>query len=196
MSKVGKAQLKDLEAQFHELLRLYERPESKREQHVSMLIDLINFGDAIGRNDDGPYHLLNATVKDAAIDFANERLTKYLFHDNKWLKFLEVSEQHKIMHAFKTIASLGTSLFDMDLALSSAEAPDEFDDDEISATPSEIVEKYYGIFCEYDSALQQFIDTVPKPSPTYELVKAHRECEGLAMSDTWKKVAQKFGVNL
>ncbi|CAG5140992.1 uncharacterized protein ALTATR162_LOCUS824 [Alternaria atra] len=196
MSKVGKAQLKDLEAQFHELLRLYERPESKREQHVSMLIDLINFGDAIGRNDDGPYHLLNAIVKDAAIDFANERLTKYLFHDNKWLKFLEVSEQHKIMQAFKTIASLGTSLFDMDLALSSAEAPDEFDDDEISATPSEIVEKYYRIFCEYDSALQQFLDAVPKPSPTYGLVKAHRECEGLAMSDTWKKAAQKFGVNL
>jgi hypothetical protein len=196
MSEVGKAQLKDLEAQFDELLRLYERPEWKREQHVSMLIDLINFGDGIGRNDGGPYHLLNATVKDAAIDFANERLTKYPFRDNKWLKFLEVSEQHKIMQAFKTIARLGTSLFDMDLALGSAEAPDEFDDDEISATPSEIVKKYYGIFCDYDSALQQFLDAVPKSSPKYEPAKAYREYEGLAMCDTWKKAAHKFGVNL
>ncbi|CAN9249745.1 unnamed protein product [Alternaria alternata] len=192
--KIGKAQRKDFEAQIDKVLALYGTPTSKREQHVAMLIDLINFEDAIGRNDDGLYGLLNATVKDAAIQYANDGLSKWLFRHYMWLDFDKVFVQHGNLQSIKTIASLGTSLFDMDLALSSAEQPDEFDDGEITATPSEILEKYHGIFNEYGSALRHFLSAVPESSPMYELVKAHGEHEGFITYDSWYKAVRKFDV--
>ncbi|CAN9157341.1 unnamed protein product [Alternaria alternata] len=181
--KVGKAQRKDFEAQIDKVLALYGTPASKREQHVAMLIDLINFEDAIGRNDDGLYSLLNATVKDAAIQYANDGLSKWLFRHYMWLDFDKVFAQHGNLQSIKTIASLGTSLFDMELALSSAEQPGEFDE-EITATPSEILEEYHGIFNEYGSALRHFLSAVPESSPMYELVKAHGEREGFITYDS------------
>lgn len=192
--KIGKAQRKDFEAQIDKVLALYGTPASKREQHVAMLIDLINFEDAIGRNDDGLYGLLNATVKDAAIQYANDGLSKWLFRHYMWLDFDKVFVQHGNLQSIKTIASLGTSLFDMDLALSSAEQPDEFDDGEITATPSEILEKYHGISNEYGSALRHFLSAVPESSPMYELVKAHGEHEGFITYDSWYKAVRKFDV--
>jgi hypothetical protein len=191
--KVGKAQRKDFEAQIDKVLALYGTPASKREQHVAMLIDLINFEDAIGRNDDGLYSLLNATVKDAAIQYANDGLSKWLFRHYMWLDFDKVFAQHGNLQSIKTIASLGTSLFDMELALSSAEQPGEFDE-EITATPSEILEKYHGIFNEYGSALRHFLSAVPESSPMYELVKAHGEREGFITYDSWYKAVRKFDV--
>jgi hypothetical protein len=189
MSKVGKATLKDIETQLDMVLALYKLPASEREQHVTMLIDLINF-------EDSPNRLLNATVNDAAIEYANEGLAKWLFLNNRWLSFEKVSAQHKNIQAIKTIAHLETSLFDMDLALISAAEPDEFDDEEISETPSGILKKYYEAFSEYGSALYQFLCAVPESSPLYELVKAHGEHEGLAMYDGWTKAAHKFGVEI
>ncbi|CAN9090803.1 unnamed protein product [Alternaria alternata] len=191
--KVGKAQRKDFEAQIDKVLALYGTPASKREQHVAMLIDLINFEDAIGRNDDGLYSLLNATVKDAAIQYANDGLSKWLFRHYMWLDFDKVFAQHGNLQSIKTIASLGTSLFDMELALSSAEQPGEFDE-EITATPSEILEEYHGIFNEYGSALRHFLSAVPESSPMYELVKAHGEREGFITYDSWYKAVRKFDV--
>ncbi|CAN9085803.1 unnamed protein product [Alternaria alternata] len=191
--KVGKAQRKDFEAQIDKVLALYGTPASKREQHVAMLIDLINFEDAIGCNDDGLYSLLNATVKDAAIQYANDGLSKWLFRHYMWLDFDKVFAQHGNLQSIKTIASLGTSLFDMELALSSAEQPGEFDE-EITATPSEILEKYHGIFNEYGSALRHFLSAVPESSPMYELVKAHGEREGFITYDSWYKAVRKFDV--
>ncbi|CAN9086146.1 unnamed protein product [Alternaria alternata] len=191
--KVGKAQRKDFEAQIDKVLALYGTPASKREQHVAMLIDLVNFEDAIGRNDDGLYSLLNATVKDAAIQYANDGLSKWLFRHYMWLDFDKVFAQHDNLQSIKTIASLGTSLFDMELALSSAEQPGEFDE-EITATPSEILEEYHGIFNEYGSALRHFLSAVPESSPMYELVKAHGEREGFITYDSWYKAVHKFDV--
>ncbi|CAN9103266.1 unnamed protein product [Alternaria alternata] len=191
--KVGKAQRKDFEAQIDKVLALYGTPASKREQHVAMLIDLINFEDAIGRNDDGLYSLLNATVKDAAIQYADDGLSKWLFRHYMWLDFDKVFAQHGNLQSIKTIASLGTSLFDMELALSSAEQPGEFDE-EITATPSEILEEYHGIFNEYGSALRHFLSAVPESSPMYELVKAHGEREGFITYDSWYKAVHKFNV--
>ncbi|KAG9187421.1 hypothetical protein G6011_05292 [Alternaria panax] len=176
------------------LNKLYERPASERKQHVSMLIDLINFEDAVGRNDDALYSLLNATVKDSAIEFAKEGLAKWLFRNDTWLSFDEVSKQHRAMQSIKTIARLSTSLFDMNLALSSAEAPDEFDDEETSATPSEILEKYNGIFSEYGLALRHFLDAVPESSPLYALLKAHGDHVGSVTHNSWYKAVRKFGV--
>ncbi|CAI9637026.1 unnamed protein product [Alternaria burnsii] len=192
--KVGKAQRKDFEAQIDKVLALYGTPAPKREQHVAMLIDLINFENAIGRNDDELYELLNATVKDAAIQYANDGLSKWLFRHYMWLDFDKVFAQHGNLQSIKTIASLGTALFDMELALSSAEQPEEVDDEEITATPSEILEKYHGIFNEYGSALRHFLSAVPESSPMYELVKAHGEREGFITYDSWYKAVRKFDV--
>ncbi|KAL1801408.1 hypothetical protein ACET3X_001750 [Alternaria dauci] len=193
VSKVGKAQRKDFEAQIDKALTLYGTPASKREQHTTMLIDLINFNDAIGRNDDGPYQPLNATIRDAAIEFANDGLSNWLFRSNRWLDFAKVSSQHKRMQAIDTIASLGTSLFDMDWELSSAGQPDEFDD-EISATPTEILKKYHGIFSEYGSALRCFLGAISTSSPMYGLVEAYGQREGAITHDSWRKAVRKFGV--
>jgi chemotaxis protein histidine kinase CheA len=191
ISSLGKAQHDNLQAQVETVLSAYEVPAPMRKQHASMLIDLVNFGAAIVRNDER-YLLLNATVKDAAFAFADERLANHLLQDNNWVKFDMVSGYHKYMQAIETIMRLGTSLSDMNLALSSIEEPDEFDDKENAVTPSEILRSHYKMFAEYESALDLILGVIPESSPIYTPLEAYKTRETAAIHNEWTKAARKF----
>jgi hypothetical protein len=191
ISGIGKAKPGVLQAQIEKVLRAFEAPASTRKEHASMVVDLVNFGYGLVHNDER-YLLVDTTVKNAAAAFAEECLADQLFKEKNWAKFSSVLEQHKRMSAIKTILRLETSLSDMNLALSSAEAPDEFDED-ISATPTEIVGAYFNIFGEYESAFSLLLAAVPESSPLHMPLKTRMESEVLAVHNAWTEAARKFG---
>jgi hypothetical protein len=191
VSGLAKAQHDNLQAQVEKVLSAYEIPASTRKQHASMLIDLVNFGAAFSHNNER-YLLLDATVKDAATAFADECLANHLLQDNNWIKLNAVSQHHKFMQAIETIKRLGTSLSDMNLALRSIEEPDEFDDKENAARPSEILRNHYNLFSEYEAALDLILHVVPKSSPVYTPLEAYRTREISAMHESWTKAAREF----
>jgi hypothetical protein len=156
-----------------------------------MLIDLVNFGAAVSRNNER-YLLLSATAKDAATAFADECLANHLLQDNNWIKLNAVSQHHNFMQAIETIKRLGTSLSNMNLALRSIEEPDEFDDKDNSTTPSEILRNHYNMFSEYEAALDLILHVVPKTSPVYAPLEAYRTREVAAMYDGWTEAARRF----
>ncbi|KAI4642964.1 hypothetical protein J4E93_007033 [Alternaria ventricosa] len=99
ISGLQKAQPANLQAQIEKVLCAFKVPASQRKKHASMVIDLANFGNGLVRGDQR-YLPLDTKVREAAIAFADEKLTGHLFHKKNWLCFRCVSEQHKCMQGY------------------------------------------------------------------------------------------------
>jgi len=167
-----------LHLEMEAVLEVFGVSPSRRKQHATMLIDLLNFGKDITSTTttDSPFQNLSPAVKTTATTFADS-LTSSVFTKRNWRKYDVVCSQHQILALIKTINRLQNSRFMMDLDLAqTAVVDDEFDDDE-PAEPADIVKKYYAQFKDYMHALHSLVLSTPSETPAYATLAQHETCE-------------------